>query len=72
MKMESLRVSQLKAMHDLITMANDENIYGTWVTIGIPDEPMQEDFEDIAANNAEYNEIVDLFIKLVGKKGFRV
>jgi hypothetical protein len=57
-------------MHDVIRCANDEEIYFTWIEL-IPDEPRRDDFESVAESDEEYNEIVDLFIKLVSKKGYR-
>lgn len=59
------RVAQLKAMHELMRNANDEEIYMTWIVAGVPDEPREEDFEDIAADDDMYNECFDLFIKLI-------
>ena len=65
------RITQLKAMHELMINANDENIYMAWITTGVPDEPMEEDFEWIAEDDQAYNECFDLFVRLVAKKGNR-
>ena len=64
------RVSQLKAMHNLICEANDENIYMSW-TYTVPDCPIHEDFVDIAMDDKEYNEVFDLFVKLIQNEGNR-
>jgi hypothetical protein len=64
------RVNQLRAMHQLMIEANDENIYMTWIC-HVPDCPSEEDFEDIAMDNEEYNECFDLFVRLIAKKGNR-
>ena len=64
------RITQLKAMHELMTEANDENIYMTWI-YRMPDCPSEEDFEDIAINDEEYNGCFDLFVKLIAKEGNR-
>ena len=64
------RVNQLKAMHQLMIEANDENIYMTWIYL-MPDCPREEDFEDIAISDEQYNECFDLFVKLIAKKGNR-
>ena len=68
---KDLRIKQLKAMHKVIQSANAEGIYMSWVMGWIPDCPDEEDFESVAEDDENYNETVDLFIKLVQKKGFR-
>lgn len=65
-----VRKSQLKAMHNLMCYANDENIYMTWIHL-MPDCPSEEDFVDIALNDKLYNECFDLFVKLIAKDGNR-
>jgi len=65
------RVAQLKAMHEVMKNANDENIYMSWVTYGVPDCPNEDDFEYIAEDNDSYNEICDLFVELVSKRNYR-
>lgn len=62
------RMSQLKAMHDLMCEANDENLYMRWINL-VPDGANAEDFFDIALDDDLYNECFDLFIKLVAKDG---
>lgn len=64
------RVVQLKAMHELMINANDENIYMTWI-YRMPDEPTEEDFEWIAEDDEEYKHCFDLFVKLIAKEGNR-
>ena len=64
------RIRQLKAMHELMTEANDENIYITWIYI-VPDCPSEEDFESIAIDDDQYNECFDLFVRLIAKNGNR-
>ena len=64
------RMTQLKAMHDLMCEANDEMIYMTWINL-MPDCPSNDDIKDIALDDAEYNECFDLFIKLIAKDGNR-
>lgn len=65
------RVTQLKAMHELMMSANDEEIYMSWSTLGVPDCPSENDFEFIAENDEAYNECFDLFIGLIANEGFR-
>ena len=64
------RVTQLRAMHDLMCEANDEYIYMTWIYL-MPDCPSEEDFIDIALSDEQYNECFDLFVKLIAKDGNR-
>ena len=64
------RINQLKAMHQLMRQANDEDIYMTWIYV-MSDGATEEDFKDIAMDNKQYNECFDLFIKLIAKKGNR-
>lgn len=64
------RITQLKAMHTLMQEANDENIYMSWIYT-MPDCPSEEDFIDIAMNDASYNECFDKFVKLIAKDGNR-
>ena len=64
------RITQLKAMHQLMLEANDENIYMTWIYL-MPDCPSKEDFESIAIDDEQYNECFDLFVKLIVKDGNR-
>ena len=65
------RIDQLKAMHELMLSANDEEIYMTWITIGVPDAPSEEDFENIAIDDEAYNECFDLFVKLIANEDCR-
>lgn len=64
------RMSQLKAMHDLMCEANDENIYMTWIYV-MPDCPSDSDIKDIALGDDSYNECFNLFVKLIAKSGNR-
>ena len=65
------RITQLKAMHTLMREANNENIYWSWATYGVPDCPSEEDFIDMALDDEAYNETFDLFVELIQKKGNR-
>ena len=64
------RAAQLKAMHELMGRANDEDIYMTWI-YDVPDGATEEDFIDIAMDDEEYNRVFDLFVKLIAKDGNR-
>ena len=65
-----VRVEQIKAMHELMKNANDEEIYMAWIYT-VPDEPSDEDFEYIALNDEEYNYCFDEFIRLINYEGSR-
>ena len=65
------RMTQLKAMHELMINANNENIYMSWIITGVPDEPNEGDFEYIAEDDKAYNECFDLFVKLIARQGNR-
>lgn len=58
------RIDQLKAMHELMMLANDESIYYSWIYL-MPDEPSEEDFIDIALDDEMYNACFDKFVKLI-------
>ena len=64
------RTNQLRAMHELMCNANDENIYMSWIYL-MPDGATEEDFKDIALDDALYNECFDVFVKLIRKEGNR-
>ena len=65
-----IRIRQLKAMHELMCRANDEDIYYTWVYT-MPVEPSEDDFKEIAMNDKAYNECFDAFTKLIVEEGNR-
>ena len=64
------RITQLKAMHDLMLNANDTSIYMSWIYT-MPDCPSENDFIDIAIDDEQYNECFDLFVELIAKNGNR-
>ena len=66
----NVRVEQLKAMHELMRNANDEEIYMAWIYT-VPDEPEDADFEYIALDDELYNETFDEFIRLIKYEGNR-
>lgn len=66
-----MRADQLEAMHRVIQNTNDEEIYYTWILV-VPDEPSREDFEELAADDADYNEVCDLFVRLIQDHNYRV
>lgn len=65
----SFRVRQLKAMHKLMCLTALDDIYLEWVALGIPDEPREEDFINIAEDDDDYWRVVELFQLLVNERG---
>lgn len=58
------KVGLLKEMHNIILNMNDERYYYQWIELGVPDEPMEYDFEGIAEDSDRWLEILELFGKL--------
>lgn len=64
------RIAILQAMHEfVINEFNDEENIMEWLTYGVPDCPNESDYEFIAENKENFNETVDLFLKLKEKEG---
>lgn len=55
------RVDLLKAMHKVMCHMNDEFAYEIWVTEGVPDEPSNEDYEQIANDYTMYKHVIETF-----------
>lgn len=64
------RLKQLKAMHELMCYANDEEIYMEWISV-MPDCPTEDDFFSIACDDEQYNECFDLFVRLIANNDNR-
>lgn len=64
--MTKYRIRKLKAMHEMVLNIDDENYYMTWIYT-VPDEPSEYDFEDIAEDVEFYNEVEELFKRLITK-----
>lgn len=59
-----LRKKLLKEMNTYIIEMGDEEIWATWITLGVPDTPSEDDYDFIAENDDEWNDVCDLFGKL--------
>ena len=57
------RVDLLKKLHEIMMNMNDEDCYFTWILI-VPDEPSDDDFEFIASDDKEFEEVLNLFERL--------
>ena len=66
---QKTRVELLKGMHAYIINLRNESIYGAWILTGIPDSPMEEDFEFFALDDDEWIYICRLFGRLTYEKG---
>jgi hypothetical protein len=62
------RIQYLKTMNDIIIDNGDEDIWETWIMLGVPDCPSEYDYEDIADDEECFYEICNLFERL--KKHF--
>ena len=58
------RIKMLKEMNKYIIEMGDEEIWMDWITLGVPDEPSEDDYEFIAEDDDEWNNVCDLFGKL--------
>ena len=59
------RVEILKAMHQYMMNVNDEDAYFSWIAVAVPDEPSEEDYESIAEDESEWEDIVKYFATLI-------
>ena len=65
------RIEVLKAMHTIVKNMNDEYAYELWITEGMPDEPDESDFQDVAYEYFEETTAVFTnVIKRYGKNGY--
>ena len=62
------RIRILKKMHQYIINLDDEDIYSLWITLGVPDEPSEEDFKFISETDGLYFYICELFSTLIIKR----
>lgn len=67
------RVEALKAMHLLVCHLNDEAAYDSWIQVGVPDCPSDNDYDFIASDKESFEDCMSEFIHLVkayGRSGF--
>ena len=58
------RIKMLKEMNKYIIEMGDEEIWMDWIAFGVPDEPSEDDYEFIAENDYEWNDVCSLFGRL--------
>lgn len=59
------RIRKLKAMDEILCLAEDEQVIMAWLMGGVPDEADEDDFESIAKDDTLYFDICDCFHRLV-------
>lgn len=59
------RIELLKALHISIINLGDEIPYLHWVTLCVPDEPQEDDYEFIAEDDESFYECIKIFCNLV-------
>jgi hypothetical protein len=64
-KMIKDRVTILKDMDSYVMNLVDEEVYDTWWTKGIPNEPDEEDFRVVAENDELWEYICKLFYSII-------
>lgn len=57
------RIKLLGRLHNVIRNMNHEDAYALWIYV-VPDEPTREDFAEIASNDADFKEVINLFKKI--------
>ena len=60
-----LRKKLLKQMNKYIIEIGDEEIWSDWIALGVPDEPSEDDYDFIAEEDKEWNNVCELFGRLV-------
>jgi len=73
-QIKAKRIENVRNMHNLVCKLNDEGAYEWWSMDGVPDCPQDpDDFEWFAEDDENYEELVELFLKILkryGKDGF--
>lgn len=59
------RIELLKGMNQYIIDLGDEEVYETWISLGVPDEPTEEDYESIAEEREIWVYVCKLFGRLI-------
>lgn len=54
------RIKLLERLHEVVRNMNHEDAYMVWI-FAVPDEPTREDFAEIASNDADFKEVINLF-----------
>ena len=65
MNLTEMRKKLLKQMHAYVIEIGDEELYMDWITLGVPDEPSEEDYNSIAKDDGAWVYICKLFDNIV-------
>lgn len=65
MNLIEMRKKLLKQMHAYVIEIGDEELYMYWITLGVPDEPSEEDYDSIAKDDGVWVYICKLFNNIV-------
>ncbi len=67
---EEMRYRALKAMDKTIReCVNDEDYIEGWLMVGIPDDSTDLDFQEWAADDEDYIDFMETFIRLIERIG---
>lgn len=67
-ELEVLRMNLVGGMNEYVKCMNDENAYMAWIML-VPDEATEEDLQGIAEDDEIFQEVVELFNKLIKRYG---
>ena len=59
------RIQLLKQMNQYIIDLGDEVVYDGWFSLGVPDEPTEEDYEFIAEDTEHWAFVCNIFGQLI-------
>jgi len=59
------RIAVLKAMDNAVRNMNDEDVFASWWTDGVPDGADEGDYLFIAEDHENYKDVVRVFAKCV-------
>lgn len=67
----------IDAMNTIMLSLNDEDWFAVWITNGVPDgdftlESIKEDYPNDEYFDGHFNELSELFIKLLGKQAAKI
>lgn len=64
-QIKEARLKNLKRMQNIACRMNIEDAYEYWSAYGIPDEPSEDDFVDIAEDDELYEDVVSAFVSII-------
>ena len=62
--MQVNKIDFVKSLNEIILGLGDEDLIESWLMVGVPDCPSEEDFEFIANNEESFDETVNCFVRL--------